>query len=121
VNEIQTTLFEGLAQTTQPKVARTATIQERFEAFHALNPKVYAALRALALEMVRNGVKQYGIKGLTEKLRWEFAMQTKGDTFKICNSYTSRYARLLVENEPALKDFFELRVLTERDCEVCDE
>lgn len=120
MNAIQAPLFE-LQQTTQPKVVKEATIQERFEAFHKLNPQVYTALRALALEMVRNGVRQYGIKGLTELLRWQFAIQTKGEAFKICNSYTSRYARLLMKQEPELAGFFELRELREADGEVCHE
>lgn len=117
---LQPPLLEGLQQTTQPKVSREATIQQRFEAFHKQNPHVYAALRSLAFQMRGNGVKAYGIKGLTERVRWEFSMQTKGETFKICNSYTSRYARLLIKNEPELRDFFELRELRERNCEVIE-
>lgn len=109
----QLTLLEpsDLQATVQPTVSREATIQERFEAFHASNPRVYRALRELALAMVRAGVRHYGIKGLVEKVRWEFTMQTQGQPFKICNSYTSRYARLLVRNEPELEGFFELRKL----------
>ncbi len=61
--------------------------------------------------MLGNGVRQYGIKGLTELLRWQFAIQTKGDSFRLCNSYSSRYARLLVEKNPELDGFFELRTL----------
>lgn len=118
MNTIQQPLIEGLQQTTQPTVSREATIQERFEAFHRANPHVYAALKSLALQMVRSGVRQYGIKGLVEKLRWEFALATKGDAFKICNTYTSRYARLLTQNEPELKGFFELRYLRESKSEV---
>lgn len=110
MREFQTTLFE-LQPTTQPKCAREATIQERFESFHRANPHVYAALRSLALQMLNNGVRQYGIKGLFEILRWQFALQTKGEPFKLCNDYTSRYARLLVKNNPELEGFFELRGL----------
>lgn len=111
MNAIQQPLIEGLQQTTQPKVSKEATIQERFEAFHKSNPHVYTALRSLALQMLGNGVRQYGIKGLFEILRWQFALQTKGEPFRLCNSYTSRYARLLVERTPELDGFFELRGL----------
>lgn len=116
MNAIQPPLidFEPIKQ---PTVAREATIQERFEAFHRANPQVYAALRGLALQMLGNGVRQYGIKGLFEILRWQFALQTKGEPFKLCNDYTSRYARLLVNLNPELDGFFEFRSLRE----VCHE
>lgn len=110
MNAIQPPLID-FEPITQPNVSREATIQERFEAFHRTNPQVYAALRGLALQMLGNGVRQYGIKGLTELLRWQFAIQTKGDSFRLCNSYSSRYARLLVEKNPELDGFFELRTL----------
>lgn len=109
---LQPPLLE-LQQVTQPQVTKEATIQERFEAFHTANPHVYAALRGLALQMLGNGVRQYGIKGLFEILRWQFALQTKGEPFKLCNNYTSRYARLLVKLNPELDGFFEFRCLRE--------
>jgi hypothetical protein len=108
---LQPPLIEGLQQTTQPKVSKEATIQDRFEAFEKANPHVYAALRTLALQMLGNGVRQYGIKGLFEILRWQFALQTNGEPFRLCNDYTSRYARLLIERNPELDGFFELREL----------
>lgn len=108
---MQLPLFEDLVKTKKPKVSKGATIQQRFEAFHSANPHVYAALRSLAFQMLSNGVRQYGIKGLFEILRWQFALQTKGEPFKLCNDYTSRYARLLVKLNPQLDGFFELREL----------
>lgn len=110
MNAIQPPLID-FEPITQPNVSREATIQERFEAFHRTNPQVYAALRGLALQMLGNGVRQYGIKGLFEILRWQYALQTKGEPFKLCNDYTSRYARLLVKLNPELDGFFELRGL----------
>lgn len=107
-----------LEQIKQVKVAREATIQERFEAFHSQNPQVYAAYRSLAFQLLGQGVKRYGISGLTEILRWQFALQTKGDSFRINNDYRSRYVRMLVKNHPELDGFFEFRQLRERNCEA---
>ena len=111
MNTLQPPLLESLQQTTEPKVSKEATIQERFEAFHKSNPHVYAALRSLALQMLGSGVRQYGIKGLFEICRWQFALQTKGEPFRLCNTYSSRYARLLIDRNPELEGFFELRGL----------
>lgn len=114
----QPSLLEGLTQTTQPKVARSATIQEHFESFHKHNPHVYAALKSLALQMLSNGVRRYGIKGLFEILRWQFSLQTNGEAFRLPNNFTSRYARLLIQQEPQLEGFFELCELREVKREV---
>lgn len=111
MNTMQPPLIEGLKQTTQPKVSKAASIQDRFESFHRANPQVYAALRSLAFQMIGNGVRQYGIKGLFEILRWQFALQTNGEPFRLSNDFTSRYARLLVKNNPELDGFFTLREL----------
>lgn len=118
MNEQQLTLpLEGFT-VIQGDSSREASIQERFEEFHRSNPQVYEAYRSVALQLVRSGVKHRGISALTEILRYDDAIQTHGAPFKICNSYRSRYARLLMKNEPALRGFFELRSLRERNCEV---
>ncbi len=110
-HEVLVLTAEELSPTVPPDVERDASLDERFEAFHRANPHVYEELRRLALEMRRRGVRRYGIKGLFEVLRWRYALQTRGDEFKLNNSYTSRYARLLMEREPELRGFFEVREL----------
>lgn len=81
----------------------------KFLNFHYANPHVYNRLRALALEMKRQGIDKYSMKGLFEVLRWEHALKTTGDVFKLNNNYTSLYARGLMQNEPQLEGFFALR------------
>jgi len=45
-------------------------------------------------------------------LRWERAMKTTDQTeWKLNNNYTSRYARLIMEQEPDLEGFFVTRGL----------
>jgi len=81
----------------------------KFRDFHRKNPKVYDQLRELALKMRRTGRKKYGIKSLFEVLRWHRALATTDDDFKLNNNYTAYYARLLMEKEPELQGFFDLR------------
>lgn len=111
MSDLQPSLFDAPAPIVQPKWGKEATIQERFEAFHAANPGVYVALLGLVMEMRARGVRRYGMKGLFEILRWRYAMHTQGDEYKLNNIFTSRYARLLVSEFPDLLDFFELREL----------
>jgi hypothetical protein len=88
------------------------TIQARFEEFHAANPWIYAALVAKARKAKARGYTQIGIAFLVEIIRWEDGGTTVNqDGFKLCNDYRSRYARLIMEQEPGLAGFFTLRQL----------
>ena len=88
-----------------------ASIQERFEAFHEANPWVLDAFIKLTEDWVARGRKRVGMKMLAEIVRWEYGRQTKGDEFRLNNSFTSRYSRLLAEKRPDLAPVFETRAL----------
>lgn len=89
------------------------SIQEAFERFHADNRWVYDALRALALDLVDRGRTKVGIGMCFEVLRWQHTRSTSDPTseFKLNNNLRSRYARLLMDNEPALAGVFDVREL----------
>lgn len=95
----------------QAPPAHGQTLAERFMVFHRTNPQVYQALRQLALNLVATGRRRGSIKQLFEVLRYEYALRTQGSEYKLDNNYHSRYARLLMENEPALRGWFETRDL----------
>lgn len=85
-------------------------IQERFEAFHAQYPQVYAELRKLAFDYLARGFTHYSLDGLFHVVRHERNMAVGPENgYKLNNDFTSRYARLLMANEPALRGFFETR------------
>ena len=85
--------------------------EQKFQSFHKDNPHVYDTLRDLAFHLKKRGRKTYSINGLFEVVRWHIAMQTTDEQFKLNNNFRSRYARLLMDNEPALRGFFRLRKL----------
>jgi hypothetical protein len=93
---------------TSPDMLAGATLQERFEAFHAENPHVYTALRRRALAVKERGVKHYGIAALFEVLRFS-ALMTTGEEWKLNNSYRAFFARKLMAEVPELEGFFEIR------------
>ncbi len=91
------------------------TLQERFEDYHRRNPQVYAELLRLAMEAKARGLERIGIATLYETVRWELAIRAaeKNDAGpRMNNDYRSRYARLIMDNEPDLREFFEVRRLT---------
>jgi hypothetical protein len=92
---------------------RDKTTQEAFEEFHAKNPHVYVALVRLTRVAVRNGRKVVGMQSCVERLRWDYFTQTTHheDEFKINNNFASRYARLIMANEPDLAGIYKTRKL----------
>lgn len=111
----QPDLFADVYQSEPAAAAGPPSIDERFATFHAENPDIYAALRELALAGRRRGLQRLGMKSLFEVVRWNRSLETSGEPWKLNNSYTSRYARLLMENEPTLAGIFELRTLHDED------
>lgn len=88
------------------------TLDERFDAFHRDNPAVYEQLAAQARSAKSKGHSSYSIKTLMELVRWHHTVEIETDEpFKLNNSYASRYARLLMDQEADLADFFETRTL----------
>lgn len=94
-------------------VSPLATIDQRFEAFHAANPWVYDALERLAADMLRRGRRRIGIRMLWEVIRWQYAQQTTdpSSSFKVNDHYHSRFVRLLISRHPEWADAFETREL----------
>lgn len=65
-----------------------STVEAQFWSFHFANPHIYSKLVQIELK--------------------------SKDPFKLNNNYTSHYARLVMNNESDLRDFFELRNLRAR-------
>ena len=92
------------------EVDKNASIQQRFEAFHKANPRVYQELYKLASLMKGKGHKRIGMQMLIEKLRWEwYETTTNTDGFKINNDYAAHYSRLLMKEKPELAGLFSVR------------
>lgn len=94
----------------QLTLAFTTSTAERFEQFHADNPRVYSVLVRLAREWVADhGHVTLGIRMIWEVARWELIKATRSADFKLNDHYTGYYARLIMACEPDLDGLFELR------------
>jgi len=89
------------------------TIDDHFADFHGENPHVYENIKRIAYQAKAAGRKRIGMKLIFERLRWEYFIRTDRPEaeFMLNNNYTSRYARLLMANEPELAGMFETRIL----------
>ncbi|MEU5434518.1 hypothetical protein AB0G73_14240 [Streptomyces sp. NPDC020719] len=85
------------------------SIQERFEAFHQLNPWILEQLEVLTVDCVDRGLKRVGIGMLFEVLRWQYGRATQGEPWKLNNDFRSRYARRLLDLHPEWSSLFETR------------
>ncbi|MEU7158520.1 hypothetical protein [Streptomyces chrestomyceticus] len=94
-----------------PKALGSASIQDRFESFHQLNPWILDQLETLTLDCVNQGIKRVGIGMLFEVLRWQYGRATRGEPWKLNNDYRSRYVRKLIDLHPEWSPLFELRGL----------
>ena len=89
----------------------SSDIELAFEKFHDENPHVYRKLVAMACLAKSKGRKKLGIKMMIEVLRWDALLSTGGNDYKLNNNFPSRYARLIMEQEPDLAGMFEVREL----------
>ena len=102
------------AKTVQDLAVDVATndIYARWFTFHLNNPHVYKELRRLALQAKGvEGKAKFGIAAIVEVARWNKAMRTKGEDYRLPNAYRAMYARLLMEQEHHLRDFFDVAEL----------
>tara|TARA_B100001750_G_C15512334_1_gene604524 strand:- start:594 stop:926 length:333 start_codon:yes stop_codon:yes gene_type:complete len=81
---------------------------ESFIDFHRANPHVYDRIVELTFRRKDAGWKRGSMKQIFEVIRWEYDLKTTGD-FKLNNNYTAWYARLVMERNPSLDGFFQLR------------
>lgn len=95
----------------------TPSIQEQFEAFHRRHPDVFELFRRYAWDLRHAGRKRFGAKAIMERIRWDRMTSSAGDpaeVAKIPNNYTSRYVRLLIEQDGSFAGFFRLARLRAR-------
>ena len=113
---------DGLGVEVQPVIpVRTkGDTEQRFEAFHRMNPHVYKSIVRIALDLKSRGFGRCSIWLIFNRLRWLYALQTQGDEFKLNNNYTAYYSRLVMETVPDLDGFFETRLHKGQDPYVPD-
>lgn len=103
-------LLPTLDPLVEPDYAPELSIAQRFELFHAANPHVARALEALAAQwLLRHS--RVGMKALFERLRWESGISTDGEPYRLNNSFTAHYARLLIARRPEWAQSIETRVM----------
>lgn len=92
-----------MTSTSRPK----ATV--RFLKFNRDNPAVFLGLVDITREVKRLRGGQLSIKLCYEGLRFRSYMETTGDPYRLSNSFTAFYARLIMHRCEDLRGVFVLR------------
>lgn len=97
--EAQLQLFEGFEK------AKT----DKFKTYHSENPEVYETFKKLTFEAKKTGHKHFSARGLFQVMRFKMGGKIKEDGFKYNNNYTPFYVRIIENEYPEIKGFFEKR------------
>lgn len=109
----QTSAQQQAAGVTQPSLLLAASrAEERFQAFHRAHP-VYREFARRALALHARGWRHFGAKAIFEALRYDTALGAGPEEapYRLNNNLVSRYSRMLTDEHPELRGFFEQRVL----------
>ncbi len=99
----------------EPRPAPEAgDLRDRATAWMRENPDAMAYFERFALEAASSSAngrpRQFGIKFLAERVRWEIYLQRSADfKFKINNNHVAYIARELVRRQPHLRDHLHFR------------
>lgn len=100
--------------TVQGELPLAGGIQERFEAYHHDHPEVYDTLVWLTRYHLKHGLTHVSMDYLYHLVRWRAWLKIRGRVdrmLKLNDHFTSRYARLIEQQEPDLRGVFECRDL----------
>lgn len=72
------------------------------------NPEAMRLFRKFAGQMLA-AERRFGIGQLTERVRWECAVKTRGEPFKINNNFRAYIARRLIREDRRYASLIEVR------------
>jgi len=84
-------------------------LKRKWWEYHKENPQVWELFEYYTLQVINKGYKNYGAKGVMERIRWHTEIETTGDRFKISNNHTAYYARFFHYKYPQYDGFFRTK------------
>jgi|TARA_B110000285_G_scaffold160910_1_gene179735 hypothetical protein len=85
--------------------------KERWWGWHKENPHVYQMFSSFTKTAIDAGLPHSSAWLIVNRIRWETAIETQGDTFKISNDFIAYYARLFMVYNPEHDGFFRTKKL----------
>ncbi len=95
---------------------RLDEMREQYLKFNKEHPEVWDMFVRFSKEIISKGYKNYSVKAVFERIRWEKDIGGDGiNQFKLNNNYTAFYARKFMDMFPEHKGFFRTRTQTSED------
>jgi len=95
---------------------RLDEMREQYLKFDKEHPEVWDMFARFSKEIISKGYKNYSVKAVFERIRWEKDIGGDGiNQFKLNNNYTAFYARKFMDMFPEHKGFFRTRTQTSED------
>jgi hypothetical protein len=96
--------------------SRWDQIRARCNDFAREHPQVWPKFVEIALELIRQGQKQYGAQTIFAIIRYQTGLGSDGvNAFKINNDYSPFFARRFQREYPEHANFFRVRHQKSRD------
>jgi hypothetical protein len=84
--------------------------RKQFIEWFPLNMHVIEAFERYAIELKRNGNREYySIKAILERLRWDSMLEDSALDYKLNNNHAACISRILMRLNPELDGMFQLR------------
>jgi hypothetical protein len=84
-------------------------LKGKWWAWHLDNPHVWQLFERFALEAIRAGATRTSGWLIVNRIRWETAVITRGDDFKISNDFVALYVRLFQHSHPKYRHMFSTK------------
>jgi hypothetical protein len=92
------------------------TVKQKWWGWHQDNPDVYRMFSSFTKKAINAGLPHSSAWLIVNRIRWETAIETKSDNFKISNDYIAYYARLFMAYNPEHDGFFRTKKLKDEQC-----
>lgn len=88
------------------EVIMVTTLKEKFDAWDSANPQVYNLFCKFTLQAAKAGHNRLSAWMIVNRIRWETAVVTSGNDYKVSNDFIAFYARKFMEDYPEYEGFF---------------
>lgn len=108
--DFQSDLFpESLPKLVSVEHKKEDTNADKFHRFHEANPAVYWAIVNMAKMMKRRGLTRWSTRDAFATLRYMSIMIDTGNDYKLCNTHSPFYSRMIMDRVPELDGFFKTK------------
>jgi len=88
------------------------TKKQRLWKWHKQNPHFYELFEHFTFKAINKGHKKLSAWLIVNRIRWETAIETTGEDYKISNDFIAYYSRLFMHYHPEYSGFFATKKLT---------